>query len=221
MSILTISQWGMAQSTRLQVGVNAANVSVNNDGTTNKANTLNSLNIGLIRSSRSAGPIHFETGAMLSGKGSRQEIYYSGSTTDFYTKRSINPFYLEVPAHLVLNIPVAPLSKIQFYAGPYVAVGLFGKVKGESKFAGISNSFSNDVEFNNDNPFTSEQENASGSRLRRFDTGINAGAGVSFSKLNVRLNYGHGLSKIGSVESNTNDNNKHRVFSLNLGFKLL
>lgn len=207
-------------STRLQVGYNIANISVKNDGTTNDANVLSSFNVGVIGSTVLATPLSLEYGLVLTGKGTKQEIYYTNSTTDFYSKRTFNPFYVEVPVNLVLKAPIGIGTKLNFYAGPYVAAGVFGKVKGESKFGAIATNFSNNIEFNNDNPFTSDQEDASNSRLRRFDAGLNAGAGIEFSRITLRLNYGLGLTKIGSNEQNTNDNNKHRVFSLNLGVRL-
>jgi hypothetical protein len=36
----------------------------------------------------------------------------------------------------------------------------------------------------------------------------------------VGVNYGLGLAKIGSAQANSNDENKHRVWSISIGFQL-
>jgi hypothetical protein len=209
-----------AQKTYLQAGINLANTSVSSNGNVDKNRVLNSFNVGFISAFPLSKTVNFETGLLLTGKGAKEDRYYTASTTDNYTKRSINPIYLEVPLNIAVKIPMDTKNALSLYGGPYVAAGILGQVKGESKFLGVSSSFSNDVEFNNDDPFTSQQEGASNSRLRRFDTGLNFGAAFTLDKFIIKANYGLGLSKIGSNESNTNDNNKHRVLGFSVGFAL-
>jgi hypothetical protein len=209
-----------AQKTYLQGGINLANISVANNGNVDKNNMLSSFNVGFISAFPISKTVNFETGLLLTGKGTKEDIYYTSSTTDNYTKRSINPIYLELPLNIAVKIPMDSKNALSLYGGPYVAAGILGQVKGESKFLGVSSSFSNNVEYNNDDPFTSQQEGASNSRLRRFDTGLNFGAAFTLNKVIVKANYGLGLSKISSTASNNNDNNKHRVLGFSLGFAL-
>ena len=79
-----------------------------------------------------------------------------------------------------------------------------------------------DIKFSDDNPFTSAEENAAYDKLKRFDVGVNFGAGVDLNKIILKANYGLGLSKIGSTQSNNNadDKNKYRVLSISVGIPL-
>jgi hypothetical protein len=58
--------------------------------------------------------------------------------------------------------------------------------------------------------------------LKRFDYGLNLGGGVDFGKLMVKVNYGYGLAKINSTQSDNtaNDKNKFRTWSVSLGIPL-
>ena len=79
-----------------------------------------------------------------------------------------------------------------------------------------------DIQFSNDDPFTSEEEDAGYNKLKRFDFGLNFGAGFQFSGLILKANYGLGLAKINSTESNNNanDKNKYRTLSFSVGIPL-
>ena len=100
-------------------------------------------------------------------------------------------------------------------AGPYVAMGIGGKFKAEGLF-----DFSSDIQFSDDDPLTSDEEGAGAFIVRRFDYGLNAIAGIEASNLVLSAGYGLGLAKVQSGSNSSSDqNNKHRVFSLSLGFK--
>jgi hypothetical protein len=56
--------------------------------------------------------------------------------------------------------------------------------------------------------------------MRRFDYGFNGTAGIEGKTAVLSLNYGYGLAKLQSgAKSSANDNNKHRVIGLSIGFK--
>ena len=85
----------------------------------------------------------------------------------------------------------------------------------------MQTSSSENIKFDNDNPLTGEEEGARYDRLKKFDAGINALAGVEFNRLMLGVNYGIGLTKINSTQSdNANDKNKYRTFSVGLGIRL-
>ena len=77
-------------------------------------------------------------------------------------------------------------------------------------------------QFANDDPFTSRQEDASYYKLKRFDFGLNAGGGFDLGKLLLKVNYGYGLTKINSTESNnaSDDKNKYRTLSFSVGIPI-
>ena len=86
----------------------------------------------------------------------------------------------------------------------------------------MQTSSSSKIKFSNDNPFTSQQDDANYNKLKRFDYGLNFGGGIDFGKFILKANYGLGLAKINSTQSNNtaNDNNKFRTFSISAGIPL-
>lgn len=213
-----------AVSTKAQVyvqgGMNLANITKTNSGQTEKNNLLTTFNVGLMDRFVVSDMVGIETGVLFTGKGSKAETYFNGGND--YVKTSFNPFYIEVPLSAVVKVPLAKGSNLFFNAGPYVAIGIAGKSKSESKLGVLKSSSSSNIKFSNDDPFTSAQDDAAYDKLKRFDYGLNLGGGFEFQHLMVKLNYGYGLAKINSTESNNNanDKNKYRTLSLSVGIPL-
>ena len=183
---------------------------------------LPTFNAGVMARSNRNEPIALEAGLLLEGRGAKSDYYITSSTDDNYIKTKFNPLYLELPVNLILRLPLEGKSNIFINAGPYVAMGIAGKSKVETKLLGSVNNSTYDIKFNNDDPTTSQQEDARFDRLKKFDYGLNLGAGVDFKKVLVKVNYGYGLAKINSTQSNntSNDKNKYRIVSISLGIPL-
>jgi hypothetical protein len=204
----------------LKGGLNLANISTTSDGRVDEAKMLPSFHVGILSDMPLGDAFSFQLGLFLTGKGSKTEIYTTGVTTDNYYKVKTNPLYLEIPANFVFKVPFGTDSRLYFGAGPYVAIGVGGKTKGEQRFLGATSSYEKSISFNDDDPLTSGQEDASVNKLRRFDYGANVLAGFEVSKFMIGVNYGLGFAKIGSAEANDDDFNKHRVWSVSLGIQL-
>jgi hypothetical protein len=206
----------------LKGGVNFANISTSSSGTVDEANMLTAFHVGIVGDIPLATAFSFQPGILLNSKGSKTEIYANNSnTSDNYYKLKTNPLYIEIPANFVFKVPFTSESRLFFGAGPYAAMGIGGKTSGERKALGITSSYERNIEFNNDDPFTAGQEDASVNKLRRFDYGFNGLAGFEVGKMSLGVGYGLGLAKINSAENNNADDaNKHRVWSLSLGIKL-
>lgn len=214
-----------ALCTRAQVyvqgGLNLANITKSNDGQTEKNNILPTFNVGVLGRLPLADVFSLESGLLLTGRGSKAETYFNGGNN--YIKTKFNPLYLELPLNAVVKIPLgADKTNVFFNAGPYVAMGIGGQSKRESYILGISSSESSSIKFSNDDPFTSEEEDAGYNKLKRFDYGLNFGGGIQFKHLILKANYGLGLAKINSTESNnnSNDKNKYRTVSFSVGIPL-
>lgn len=205
----------------LKGGFNLANVSVSDNGAIEDANSLASFHAGLMADLPiGQGLLSFQPGILYTGKGAK---WQSGSeTSNNYIKATTNPYYIEIPANLVVNIPLSDKeSKFFIGAGPYAAIGIAGKNKTEGKFIGVAFKSEEKIEFTNDDPTTSEEEGAGLGRMKRFDYGLNGTAGFAFKNVLVSVNYGYGLAKLNSGSDNsTNDKNKHRVLSVSLGISL-
>ncbi|HSN59453.1 MAG TPA: outer membrane beta-barrel protein, partial [Ferruginibacter sp.] len=147
-----------AQLFYAQGGLNLANITNTNSGGTEDNAILPTFNVGLMGRFGLSETVDIETGLLLTGKGSKAETYFNGGND--YVKAKFNPLYVEVPLNLVVNIPLASSTKLFVNAGPYAAIGGGGKSKLDTKIGVLTSYSERDINFNNDDPFTSEQENA-------------------------------------------------------------
>ncbi|MEO7445878.1 MAG: porin family protein [Ferruginibacter sp.] len=208
-----------AQLFYLQAGVNLANISTTNDGKTEKNNTLTTFNAGFMGRFGLSDAIDFESGLLVMGQGSKAETYFSGQD---YVKSKFNPIYIQLPLNVVIKVPLQKTTSLFFNAGPYVAVGIAGKSRTESSIGLFKSTMEESIHFSNDDPFTSQQDDAGYNKLKRFDYGVNAGGGLDLGKVILKANYGLGLAKINSTQpdNGVNDKNKYRTVSLSVGIPL-
>lgn len=209
-----------AQNAQLKAGVNLANVSITDDGNVDDANMLTSFHVGILGDVKLASILHLQPGIFFTGKGSKLEI--GRPTENFYAKQTSNPFYIEVPVNLVIKLPFNDESHFFFGAGPYGAIGIAGKAKTDRKVLNFTSHTENNIEFSNDDPSTFGEEEGTGlGVIKRFDYGLNGVAGVEGKNLVLSAGYGLGLAKLQSgSNSSADNNNKHRVLSFSVGFKL-
>jgi len=214
--ILAIAFTVKAQQTYVTGGVNLANITRTNDGETQKNNTLTTFNAGIMHRFKASPFFAVETGLLFTGKGSKAETYF---TNNDYVKTKFNPYYIELPVNLVLKFPMSTNNNFFIHAGPYAAVGVAGKAKTTSSIGLITSTSEDNIKFSNDDPTTADNEDAGYDKLKRFDFGLNFGGGFSFKHLILRANYGLGLTKINSTQTdnNANDRNKFRTVSFSVG----
>ena len=226
MAVCLLTAMGMGAKAQFYVqgGLNLANITKTNSGGTEDNNMLPTFNAGVMARFGLSDMFDLESGLLLNGKGSKAETYFTNSNDDNYVKTKFNPLYLELPVNAVVKFPIAAQSKsnVFLHAGPYVAMGIAGKSKVDARIIGVSSSSSNDIKFNDDDPTTSQQEDAGYDKLKRFDYGLNFGGGVDFGKFLLKANYGVGMAKINSTESDNskNDKNKYRTLSISVGIHL-
>lgn len=208
--------------TYVQGGLNLANITKTTDGQTEDNNILPAFNAGILSRFGLSKIVDVESGLLFTGRGSKSETYFTSSATDNYVKARFSPYYLEVPLNLVLKLPASKTLNAFVHAGPYAAIGIAGKSKTDSKIIGFSSAATTNIKFSNDDPFTSQQDDAAYDKLKRFDFGLNVGAGFQLDKIILKLNLGVGLTKVNSTESNNNadDKNKYRTLSLSAGIPL-
>lgn len=224
MSFLTATVMCTKAQVYVQGGLNLANITNTKSGQTEENNILPSFNAGVMSRFGISEMFDLESGVLLTGKGSKAETYFSSSRDDNYVKTRFNPIYVEIPLNAVVKIPLATKSKSNIFvnAGPYVAIGIAGKSKVDTRIISVNSSSSTNIKFSNDDPFTSAQDDAAYGKLKRFDYGFNLGGGIDFGKFMLKANYGIGLAKINSTESNNtaDDKNKFRTFSISAGIPL-
>ena len=218
--LLAIAQTGNAQKIYVQGGLNLANITNTNDGQTEKNNVLASFNAGILGRYGLLPNLSLESGILFTGHGSKAETYFF--TNNYYVKSKFNPYYIQVPLNAVFKVPIQKGINIFFNAGPYAAIGITGKSKQEARLGPFITSTTDNIKFSNDDPFTSQQDDAAYNKLKRVDFGLNFGGGIDFGPVMVKVNYGLGLTRINSTESsnNENDRNKYRTLSISLGVPL-
>jgi len=204
---------------RLQAGINLANVSVTDNGRVDDANMLTSFQIGVIGDVHLGSILYFQPGILYTGKGSKVQKGTEG--TDGYFKQTFNPRYLEIPANILVKVPLGSASSFFVGAGPYLGIGIGGKVKTDGQTLGLTYSTDKDIKFSNDDPTTLNQEEGAGFGIvKRFDYGLNGTVGIEGKSLVLSAGYGLGLAKLQSGSNSSQDNNnKNRVLSFALGFK--
>lgn len=181
-------------------GFNAANMTKDN-GSINDSKRLPTFHAGIVADIGVTNILSVRTGLDLQGKGWKY-TYSSGDYTS-------NPLYLEIPANLTLNIPVANSVKMYVGAGPYVAFGIGGKVKASS---GSSSILDGKIKFSKDMTTSSW---VPGKEYKPIDAGANVIGGVLFNdRFGINLQYGIGLVNTVPESSNNNAANKHRVFAI-------
>jgi hypothetical protein len=221
LTFFSLNSFAQQSSVFLKAGFNAANVSIKDDGSIDEAKMLPSFHVGLqgdvpiIKNLLSIQP-----GLFFTGKGSKTQ---SGAPSDAnYYKATSNPLYIEVPVNVVAKLPLGDKdSKFFVGAGPYVAMGIAGKNKAEGRFVGVGFNSQKNIKFSKDNPTTSGEEGAGFNIMRRFDYGLNGTIGFEGKAALFSVNYGLGLAKLQSgTNSNADNNNKHRLLSFTIGFRL-
>ncbi|HEY6082375.1 MAG TPA: porin family protein [Chitinophagaceae bacterium] len=208
---VAFSATAMAQDVKLGIrgGLNLADLKYEPKDQTNgtpNANSLASFNAGLIVDIPVVSGLSIQTGAGVTGKGSKVE-WTNGSGT--YTQ-TINPLYLEIPANIVFKPQIAPGTRLYFGAGPYLGIGIGGK----AAFTGntpIGNFYSDHaLKYGNDN----------NSDLKPTDAGANILAGFEFGQ-GLTLGAQYGLSFTNNAPNGNNNAPKilrNKVFSINAGF---
>ena len=107
-SVITIT----AKAQTLRAGINAATISITNDGDVDENKILTSFQVGFTGDLKLTSFLSLQSGLLFTGKGSKTE---SGNTTDpTYYRATTNPFYVEVPVNLVFKTPT---KGFQFFAG--------------------------------------------------------------------------------------------------------
>ena len=218
--IVGIAIGANAQKVYVQGGANLANITKDKAGNTDDKKALYSFNAGVMGQFGISKIVDIETGLLFTGKGAKSESNFGNGD---YIKSTFNPLYIELPVNLLVKFPLLTKGSNLFVsAGPYVAMGVAGKSKYESKLGPLSTNSESNIVFNNDNPTTAQQEDASYSKIKRFDYGLNFGGGIALKSIILKANYGLGLAKINSTETNNSADkqNKYRTLSLSVGIPL-
>jgi hypothetical protein len=200
-AICQISSELHAQKFGVKAGLNLSNVYGTDDGHVySKDYRVNpGFHIGPIAEFPITKIISFETGLFLSTKGyiADEEV----SILDYTSKNRF--YYLDIP---ITAKATCIIGKIKIYGniGPYVGIGLLGKVRFKASIGSLSDSYEKEVEWGDEND-----------NYRRLDYGLSLGAGVEFKQILMGISYGLGIA---DISSNTYTKANNRVLGISVGY---
>ncbi len=150
--------------------------------------------------------IAIQTGLLFSSKGAK----FSYEDDEESEELKFKPMYLEIPILASYRYNFNESTQLQVNFGPYFAVGVGGKVKEE-----YVNKYWGDETEEGELDFFGDEDDEESMGMKRFDAGLQIGAGVTFLKhINVGLAYQFGLANMWREEGSV----KNRNFMLSVGY---
>lgn len=150
----------------------------------------------------------FETGLSLSTKGFKDEAKEEVMGETYEVKQEMNLFYLDIPLTAKASVDLEG-PKIYGVFGPYLGMGLSGKIK--TQLSGMGETVSHEEDVN----WASDEENEA---LKRLDYGLMVGAGVEIDAIQIGLSYNFGLANI-SAETEDGFKINNRVLGISVGYR--
>jgi len=205
-TVISVSE-SFAQIFEIKTGVNLSTMfSKDRFGNYSKDYTLTSrFLIGVTTEIPLTELFSIESGLLFSSKGYKLDKYFAmwedSEPIRLYQKAVLN--YIDIP----LSFKASTLfRKLLIYGnvGPYVGIGLSGKI--------IADESSGDIIKRNEY----RHKMGTDGTWKRFDYGLQAGAGVEINRIVFGLNYSYGLA---NISQNRDYENKNRIIGLTLGYR--
>lgn len=173
----------------VKAGVNMSNL----NGDIKHNDVRFGYNIGVTLDYKFTPELYLLTGLDLTTKGLRINV------DD--VKASSNLIYLQLPVHVGYKLSISEITKLVFYAGPYVAYGIGGKHKEDAEFIEVKTDSFRKYGY------------------KRFDFGLGLGVGAEFGKIVTSLGYDFGLTNINGSGSDGKIRNSNAYLTLGYKFK--
>ena len=196
----------ISQTVNFRGGLNLSNAQVVL-GDDVETDNLTSFQVGIL-AEMGEGPIGLETGLLYSGKGFKtdQSVFFGSIEAD----QTYRMNYLEIPVNAKFSFGG---ENVNFYvaAGPYLGLALNGTATYQTEVGGVISEETEDLEFGSD-----ENEDD----LKRWDYGLNVGAGIQVDRFHLGATYGYGLANL-LIDPNEDDKLNNRVLQIHLGVSLI
>lgn len=182
------------------------------------------FHLGVVMDWNVARNFYIQPGLYFTTRGAKLEDgeTYNGESYSYTEKWNAN--YLQIPILASYRIPLGEKVKLGIDVGPYLAVGLGGKVKWEDSYTydGETETDKGDYKIfgtgSEGDPDTGEGYEERGG-LKRFDAGLRFGLGVHISKFYVGVNYDLGLANLALSDNWGKDMKlRNRNLGISVGF---
>lgn len=201
----------------VKAGLNLSNMSIKNIPSGFEEKTLPSFHLGGVAEFNIAENFALEAGVLLSGKGGKYEYSETESGITITGILTVSPLYLEIPVNALYKAELGS-AKLLLFVGPYIGLGVGGKIKTEYTASGLPSGVTlSSLGFDLDESEDIEYGTDDNSTLKRIDFGLNIGAGIEIKNIQIRAQYGLGLSNLdpkGSSDSET----KNKVIGISIGY---
>jgi hypothetical protein len=198
----------------VRAGMNLARMAIHNIPDGYDLKTFISFQTGGIAEYSINEVFALESGVLINGKGFKMEDKESSSGMTLKSTLTMTPVYLEIPVNASCKVNIGK-AYLLFFAGPYLGIGLAGKVKLAFEATGLPNgvtlqSLGLDNATEELSYGTSEDND-----LKRTDLGITMGAGVGIKRFQIRGQYGLGFSNL-IPAGQSDDYAKNRVIGISI-----
>jgi len=196
-----------AQSVALKAGFNLSNMLEKDDEDTysDDFEMLPGFHAGLSVDVPFNDALSFEPGIMFTTKGMKYSDTFMGASLE--AKATL--YYIDIPLTLKAAAEIADGVKLYGVAGPYLGLGISGKMKATAEYMGEEETEEEDIEWGSD-----EDEDD----LKRLEMGATFGAGLEFGSFLIGANYDLGLSNISSYQDG-GATSKNRVLRFSVGYR--
>jgi hypothetical protein len=177
-----------------KVGMNLSTMTLKSSGLSIDPKMLVGFHAGIISEIGLSENLKLQPGILFSTKGSKYELTIFEQPYEL----SLAPGVIEVPVNVLYSFGTGS-TKINVFAGPYIAYGFTGKAKSDGD--------SQDISFG-----TSTEDD-----MKPFDFGLNFGAGVNINGLLISAQYGLGLANL-APDSSGDTEMKNQVIGISLGY---
>ncbi|SHK38614.1 porin family protein [Hymenobacter psychrotolerans] len=167
------------------------------------------------------GNVAFQPSLMFSQKGFKikesMTETFAGETISIDSEMDAALNYLDIPLNFVYT--TGGDNGFQIFAGPYVGIGLGGKVKAKVKGSVSGQSFSNTE--STSVKFANEEGDDDKLYLRRINAGLNGGIGYKAGPFQVQAGYALGLTNMlpkNDYDDNSSFKDRTLQFSVNYFF---
>ncbi len=208
--ILLISLFSLqtnAQTFGLKAGLNLSNMLEKDDDDTysNDYKMNPGFHIGGTVDVPISDILSFESGLLLTTKGFKYEEEVMGISV----KTKANLYYLDIPLTLKASHELSEGLKIFGAVGPYVGIGLSGKIKATAEYLGVEETEEEDVKWGSD------EENDD---IKRLDMGLTFGGGVEINAIMLGISYDLGLANISPYQED-GATSKNKVLKFSIGYR--
>ncbi|MBQ3655436.1 MAG: outer membrane beta-barrel protein [Bacteroidales bacterium] len=191
-----------------RIGMNVANIGGDGD----KLEPKIGLKAGVVGCFPLVDNVYLEVGAFYAPKGAKNSESNTIMGVKVNQDYTVKLNYIEIPICGVYKYEISSNFAVRGHFGPYFGVGLFGNEKLEIN--GSTKNSEAGLAGYKLKAFSSKSDECN---YKRFDVGLNVGAGIEFSACYLGVQYGAGLSNFNS--KNNKDYKMHNnVFSVDFGF---